>query len=531
MEEQDNEVIGLKSIIVGYLLRWRLFVGVFIFSLIPALLYLFLYPRTYEISARILIQDEKDLGGGSFGLGEAAGLMKSFGLGGVGGGGINIEDELMVLSSNKLLREMAFELGVNVDYTKPFSFYRQYEQVPYRLRTDSTTDARLQEKIEFRVERKSNQVAVVAEGNSFDKQRFSFNSLPGVMTLPMGDFVLSATDAPADADEWVITYRPSGWTAENLADEFLIEENSKTSNVIELGCTDYERARGRDMLNTLMRLYNIQADGYKKKQAQSSLAFYDGRIEKIVKELADVERQIEEYKRKNQLMDIDHDVQFYVEQMKELQTRLIEMQAQNNVIDMMDAYVKDPANQYNVVPSLLTAQEGEKGAAIATYNEVILERARVIQNSSPNNPLVGSLTKQADELRKGVYQSINNAREALRISIADVKAKEQLIYSKMNTYPQAERNYVELKRQQEIVQGVYLILLQKREETALILGQTHEKARVVDSAYVKSKPIGPRKLYAAIGMLMLTLIVPVLYLFGKEQAESLVREFKRQRQK
>ena len=151
MEEQDNEVIGLKSIIVGYLLRWRLFVGVFIFSLIPALLYLFLYPRTYEISARILIQDEKDLGGGSFGLG------------GVGGGGINIEDELMVLSSNKLLREMAFELGVNVDYTKPFSFYRQYEQVPYRLRTDSTTDARLQEKIEFRVERKSNQVAVVAE--------------------------------------------------------------------------------------------------------------------------------------------------------------------------------------------------------------------------------------------------------------------------------------------------------------------------------------------------------------------------------
>ena len=124
MEEQDNEVIGLKSIIVGYLLRWRLFVGVFIFSLIPALLYLFLYPRTYEISARILIQDEKDLGGGSFGLGEAAGLMKSFGLGGVGGGGINIEDELMVLSSNKLLREMAFELGVNVDYTKPFSFYR-----------------------------------------------------------------------------------------------------------------------------------------------------------------------------------------------------------------------------------------------------------------------------------------------------------------------------------------------------------------------------------------------------------------------
>ena len=230
-------------------------------------------------------------------------------------------------------------------------------------------------------------------------------------------------------------------------------------------------------------------------------------------------------------MDIEHDVQFYVEQMKELQTRLIELQAQMNVIDMMDAYVKDPANKYNIVPSLLSAQEGEKGAAIATYNEVLLERTRVIQNSSMNNPLVGTLTKQADELRNGVYQTINNAREGLSISIADIKAKEQQIYNKMNVYPQAERTYVELKRQQEIVQGVYLILLQKREETALVLGQQQEKARILDSAYVKSRPIAPRKLYAAIGMLLLTLVIPVMYLFIKEQSCSIIQELKRQRQK
>ena len=101
----------------------------------------------------------------------------------------------------------------------------------------------------------------------------------------------------------------------------------------------------------------------------------------------------------------------------------------------------------------------------------------------------------------------------------------------MNVYPQAERTYVELKRQQEIVQGVYLILLQKREETALVLGQQQDKARILDTAYVKSKPIAPRKLYAAIGMLLLTLVIPVVYLFVKEQTGSLLEEFKRQRQK
>ena len=64
MEVKDNETIGLKSIIVGYLLHWKLFAGVFLFSLLPAVLYLILYPRTYEIMARIQIQEDKDLGGG-----------------------------------------------------------------------------------------------------------------------------------------------------------------------------------------------------------------------------------------------------------------------------------------------------------------------------------------------------------------------------------------------------------------------------------------------------------------------------------
>ena len=66
MEIKDNEVIGLKSIIVGYLLQWKLFLAVFIFSIIPAVLYLVFYPRTYEIKASIQIQEDKDLGGWKF---------------------------------------------------------------------------------------------------------------------------------------------------------------------------------------------------------------------------------------------------------------------------------------------------------------------------------------------------------------------------------------------------------------------------------------------------------------------------------
>ena len=511
MEEmKDTETIGLKTVIVKYLLHWKLFLGAFLFSIIPAVLYLVYYPRTYEINARVKIQEDKDLGGGSFGLGEAAGLMKSFGLGGVGGGAVNIEDELSMFTSNKLIRSMVLDLGINVEYCEPWTFGYH---------------------VDFVVKLSGGRCHVTAEAMTMDKKTFDLSELPATIELPVGKFRLALAPGHEDLKEakMEITYRPASFVAEDLADEFLIEESSKTANVIELGCTDYERARGKDMLNTLIRYYNEEALSYQKSEATKTLAFLDGRIENLLRELATIEDKIEAYKTKVQLMDGEHDVQFYVEQMKDLQTKMIELEGQANVVDLMAAFVKDTANRYAMVPMLLTLDAGGEGNPLSDYNTILLERSRVIKNSSINNPLVGTLSKQADQLRVSVIKTITNTQEGLQASLKDIRSKVAMIYDKMGSYPVAERQYVELKRDQEITQGVYLLLLQKREETALVLGKMNEKAKVLDDAYVKSRPIGPRKLYAALAMMLLTIIIPVGFLCCKQMYIALKDEFLRQK--
>ena len=178
---------------------------------------------------------------------------------------------------------------------------------------------------------------------------------------------------------------------------------------------------------------------------------------------------------------------------------------------------------------LLTLDAGGEGNPLSDYNTILLERSRVIKNSSINNPLVGTLSKQADQLRVSVIKTITNTQEGLQASLKDIRSKVAMIYDKMGSYPVAERQYVELKRDQEITQGVYLLLLQKREETALVLGKMNEKAKVLDDAYVKSRPIGPRKLYAALAMMLLTIIIPVGFLCCKQMYIALKDEFLRQK--
>lgn len=528
MEITDNETVGLKIILIKYLHHWRLFAVVFGISFIFAILYLVLYPTTYEIKATVQLQEDKDMGGASFGLGEAAGLMKSFGLGGGVGSVINMEDELATLKSVSLLKEMVQQLGVNISYTEPYSFYKIYEKTPVVLTLDSAKSETIDESIEFYVKKENNKIVVKTESKRTGKKVFSFNTLPATIDLANIPFILNYTEGgdTVSSFEFNITYTPARWIAEDLSDDLLIEELSKSSNIIELSCLDYEKYRGVDMLNTVIDLYDKQAVDYKKKEALKSIDFLNGRIDSVMTGLSETEQRISSYKQLHKLTAVEADVLFYAEQMKELQVKMIELEAQANVVSLMDKFVKNPDNKYNLVPMLLSATGEKEGGPIATYNELLLERARVIQNSSINNPLVHTLSEQADKLRGSVFKTIENAQSGLQMTLADLKSKEDALFRKMGDYPAQEKDYVELKRQQEISQGIYLILLQKREELLLAVGQDKAKTRIIDSAYVKSKPVGPRKLFAAIGLILLTIIIPVIYLFSKEQISALWRLYK-----
>lgn len=525
--EQDKETISLRKIIVYYIHHWRVFLVAAVISLIPAIAYLVMYPKTYEMMATIKIQEDKSLGSGSAGLGEAAGLMKSFGLGNAAGGVVTMDDELATLMSNQLNKEMVLDLGLNVSYGEPFSYYKLYEDAPIVVTPDSATQRGLDTGVSFRIRKKGNDAISVKMKKS--GETFSFASLPARLELPQGNFMIDYR-TPSDRQrnfKLDISVRPAGWVAEELVKSFTIEEYSKSSNTIELSCTDHSKKRGVDMLNTLIAVYNKRAENIKQEEGMQSMNFLQGRINNIIFDLNNIERTIEGYKIKNKMTDIEYDVQFYSENMKDIRQKLIELESQKHVIDLIDTYVRDPQNKYNLIPALLTAQEGEKGGAISSYNEALIERERIRRTSKAGNPLLEGMDKQIDKLRESVHLTIGNAKKSLEFSLEDLKKKENEIFAKMGNVPTNEREYLDYKRQQEILQGVYLILLQKKEEVALSLGQSRDRGQIIDYAYVKKSPIGPRKLFAAIFIVFFTLLIPIGYLACKEQVVALIEEYKR----
>lgn len=524
-----EETLGLKTIIVKYMRRWKLFLAVFILSFIPAILYLNLYPRTYEFAASILLQEEKESGMASIGVGGAANLMKSFGIGSVGGSSVNIDDEIEILTSNRMLRLMVLNLGINVVYSEPFSFYKMYLEAPLKLTADSVTMAGLRDEIRFNVSVSPGQVRVKTR-TTFGRLKgdYVFASLPATIKVGDDTFTLDFDHDGASRKSFKLQIKclPAGWVAEALLKNIEIEDVTSASNVLLLKCNDHSQQRGLDMLNTLVRTYNADMKSYKNSEEMKTMDFVNNRIATVLSELDRVEADMLAFKKKNEMTLLEADVALYSESFKEIQTALIEGEMKAHQIDLLDMYIKDPVNKNKAIPSVFSVDEGEKGV-ISQYNRAIVARERLLNNSNEFNMIYQTANREVETLREGVIAMIDNARKNATKTITDLKTKENQLMSKFHSVPEKEREYINFVRNQEILNGLYLLMLQKKEEMNLLLSKQTDRARLIEPPYIKKKPLQPRNLFAAIGILALTIIVPIGYLLIKNMITSIKEEYKK----
>ena len=430
--------------------------------------------------------------------------------------------------STTTLKNTVLQLDLNTAYYKPYSFCKMYENIPLSLSATPLTQETLDTPITFNVDIHKNGKVKVKVKTEKEKYKFEYNSLPAEINIEGGNFILSYRGEAIKPLSLKIEFSPAIAVAEDLSENILFDDFSKTADIIEITYSDYEKKRGKDLLQTLIDSYNHQEDSVKQSEHQKSIHFLDEQLKNVTSTLSDIEIKIEQYKLQNKMTDIEADVLFYAEQAKELEVKIIELEAQVHLVDLLNQYIKDPQNKYNLVPAaMLMSSSGENTSnPIMAYNEALLERTKILQSTKGNNPLVEQINQQVNQLRESVFLSIENVKKSLTLTIDDLKGKEKLIFDKMGTVPTLERNYVDLKRQQEINQALYLILLQKREDYILAVGDSKDKARIIEQPYVKQKTVAPKILYALIGMFLFTLVMPIIYLFCKKQFTVLLDEYK-----
>ena len=518
MNEQDEEKINYQELLFRYIIHWPWFVASVLVCLIGAWVYLHFQTPVYQVSASIMIKDDKK-GGGSTDL-------ENLGIGGVITSTQSIDNEIEVLRSKTILKEVVNNLELYITYYDEDEFPEKelYQTSPVIVNLTAQEADKLPGSALLAMKLSPEGVLDVNLKVGLNEYNQRFEKLPAVLPTDAGTFGFALKDSlsggqmegyKGERHIRAVVSRPFG-VAKGYQGALSIAPTSRTTSVAVVSLMNTNIQRARDFINKLMEMYNRNTNNDKNEVAEKTREFINERIKIIDEELGSTEDKLEAFKRNAGLTDISSDAQLAVSGNAEYEKRRVDNGTQINLVRDLIKYINNPLNEYELLPGNIGLSDAGLTTQIGRYNELIIERKRLLRTSTESNPMIVNLDTSIRAMKSNVQAAINGTLQGLLIVKADLEREAGRFSRRISDAPGQERQYVSIARQQEIKAGLYLMLLQKREENAITLAATANNAKIIDEPVATGGPLSPKPnmIYMIALVLGVGMPVGVIFLIG-----------------
>ena len=508
--EEKEEKTDFKAVLFKYTIHWPWFVACILLCMAGAWLYLRYTPPVYNISASVIIKDNDKNSKASSGMAdlEDLGFYSSIN---------NFDNEVEILQSRTLIKKVVEELDLYISYAAKSSFHdiELYKSSPVKVWITPEEAQKLPApayiNLTLQPGNKLNVKITIGE-QEYSKQ---FDKLPALLTTPSGTFSFTPADSTIAKSEQKImaTVSSPRSVAGSYRGALSIEPTSKSTTIAQISVKSTHTQRGMDFINKLVEIYNRDANDDKNEVATKTAEFIDERINIINGELGTTEQELETFKRDAGLTDLKSDAQLALSENSEYEKKRAENSTQLRLVQFLASYANNPDHAYEVLPVNVGLTDTGLTELINRYNEMLLERKRLLRSSQENNPVVVNLDASIRAMRSNVLTTINSVQRGLAITQADLERQAGKYAGRITNAPGQERQLVSISRQQEIKAGLYLMLLQKREENAITLASTANNARIVDEALADAIPASPKGKMIYLVALILGVALPVAVIY------------------
>ena len=442
-------------------------------------------------------------------------------------GGISLsssfDNEMEIMQSRTLLKKVVTDLGLYISTTQqritgyniplyktsPIQVYLSPEEATtlesgVKVKTTYTPEGKLTAHIEYVLEEEEQDIE-----KTFDQLPAVFSTPVGVLSFTKNDSLLTEMRKKESGDIQLMTYISSPIAVAKAYKEKLAIESGKKTTIAQINLQDTDKQRATDFINYLVVCYNQDILDEKSKVVLKTSDFIRERIEVVNQELSTTESEIADFKQKAGLTNLSADAQLLLQESAKYEQLRVENETQIRLVEFLRDYIQNPAHADEVIPANVGLQEGKLTSAIDQYNSLLAERRRLLRTSSENNPAVISLNDGIQAMQKSIQTTVASTLKGLQITQNDLERQMRQFTDRISSAPQQEKEYINLARQQEIKNQLYLVLLQQREQNILSLGLTTDTGRIVEETLPDKKPIIPQKKVVALIALFLGLCIPI----------------------
>ncbi len=499
----SQEAPDYRALLKPYLKNWKWFVISGLIALVLGFLYIRYTVPQYAVQAKIQILEEGN-GTSQFNVFEDLGIE--------GAGGVQLEDEIQIIKSRSNLISLVKKLGLNVNIValgkiKSSAIYRN-PGPPFNINFLAPDSLVHNSKATFFITLASETSFEYAENDEGPAKVFSYGK---TIASPVGDIIVTPNNLnpPSSGNNrYAVSVNKVSSVAAYYQNALDISVDNQRSQLLTFSLNDAIVSRAKDVINTLISIYNQNAIDDKRALADRTSEFIDNRIAKISTNLTSADESAVEYKSNRGLTDIgtqtNLNLNLGAQNQQQLQDASIQLDIASSMKDILDN-----DDSYDLLPSNIGLQDQSIASTTQRYNELALERKRLLESSNEKNPIIVNLDQQLEGLKRNMSSSLNGMTNNLALQVNDLSGRLSKINSRIYSAPKNEQALRDISRQQQTTESLYLYLLQKREEAQIAFASSTAKSNILDDAYAVSDfPVSPKRSIVLLASLLIGLLIP-----------------------
>jgi tyrosine-protein kinase Etk/Wzc len=514
-KKQPSSAAGdLNDILSKVAKYWYVFIISILISLAIASLYLMNATRFYKVSSTLLIQN--DFKGDGILKGTAFSDLDMF------RGTRTVDNEMEVLRSRDLIFKTLEDLNLETSYFVPglLNDKELYgENLPIQVLIEHLDNKAYPQNVEIRI--KDDEVFSLKTDGKIVLYRYDqLIQRPGFRVRVVKGPAFTTT-APALKIKFNDLYTMAEYYSLTA---LKIVPIIKDANTVSITLLDPIPQRGVDILNKLIDSYNDENVGTKNKVARNTIRFIDQRLVDLNSDLSILERGVENYKQVNRVTNMSADSEINLRTSGDYDYNLSSAGVQLDLVKSLSQYLGSRDGMYEIVPSTLGIKDNTLNNLIEKYNDLQIERQRLLRNNKLDNPLITNINEQLSGLKGYLQETLKNVQAGLSLERNNLVNKSNQFESRIRNVPAVERGLLQLNRDQEVKASIYQYLLQKREETALSLSATVPTSIVVDKPAYHTAPAKPKEALIYLGSLATGFLLPLFFFSGREKLNTKIKD-------